>query len=213
ISAGQFGYGVYVLGGTVSVSGGVQIVGNTGVLVNGGTASIAGGSIRGGPGAAVLVWSGAASISGGSFSWGYSGVIADNGGVDVFGCNLVMDGNKITGTLEDGTSIDLPTSGLTADNLHNHLPQLTAPANITVPTDPNSCTATLNPGTATVTGSDCGSIPTVTGARSVNNVNDNKKLSDPYLRGTTPNTWTATDSFDQKTTAEQTVTALDTHTP
>jgi uncharacterized repeat protein (TIGR01451 family) len=167
---------------------------------------ISGGTIFGSS-AGVYVETGTVSISGGSIS-GPLGVAAPGGTASIYGCGLKLPGGTLTGNLEDGTLINTPTSGLLAGNLHNQLPQISPPANLTVPTDPNLCTATLNPGTATVAGSDCGSIPNVMGARS-----DGRALTAPYLPGTITITWTATDSFGQQSRAPQSVTVVDTQKP
>lgn len=84
-------------------------------------------------------------------------------------------------------------------------PTITCPANITRGTDPGSCSATIDPGTATAT-DNCDS-PQVTGARS-----DNQPLDAPYPKGTTTITWTASDSSNT-VSCSQTVTVNDTENP
>jgi len=69
----------------------------------------------------------------------------------------------------------------------NTPPVISCPANITHNTDPGSCSATVNPGTATAT-DNCDNSPTINGTRS-----DNQPLNAPYPKGTTTITWTATD--------------------
>ncbi|HZT57022.1 MAG TPA: choice-of-anchor Q domain-containing protein [Pyrinomonadaceae bacterium] len=86
-------------------------------------------------------------------------------------------------------------------------PSVTPPANITVDADAGSCSAVVNPGTAT--GSDnCGGTVSVVGTRG-----DSQPLSAPYPVGTTTITWTATDSHGNSWTAPQTVTVKDTQPP
>ena len=86
-------------------------------------------------------------------------------------------------------------------------PHITCPANKTSGTDPGSCSATVDPGTATAT-DNCDSTPTVSAARS-----DGQALSDPYPKGTTTITWTATDSSGNSSSCMQTVTVNDTEPP
>jgi uncharacterized repeat protein (TIGR01451 family) len=86
-------------------------------------------------------------------------------------------------------------------------PVITCPANVTTGTDPGSCSATVNPGTATAT-DNCDSSPTVSAVRS-----DNQPLSAPYPKGTTTITWTAIDSSGNLSSCTQTVTVNDTEKP
>jgi hypothetical protein len=89
----------------------------------------------------------------------------------------------------------------------NTPPVVTAPANITVGNDAGSCTAMLNPGTATAT-DNCAGVSTPTGVRS-----DGQALNAAYPKGTTTITWTATDAAGNPATAQQTVTVNDTEKP
>src|SRR5712691_8996163 len=86
-------------------------------------------------------------------------------------------------------------------------PAITCPANITTNTDPGTCSAAVNPGTATAT-DNCDTNPTVTGTRS-----DNQPLNASYPKGTTTITWTATDSSGNSSSCTQTVTVNDTENP
>ncbi|HEY9283364.1 MAG TPA: HYR domain-containing protein, partial [Pyrinomonadaceae bacterium] len=88
----------------------------------------------------------------------------------------------------------------------NTAPTVTAPADVTAPNDPNSCSANVNPGTATA--NDNCSVQSVTGTRS-----DNQPLDAAYPVGTTTITWTATDAAGNTATDTQTVTVQDTQKP
>jgi uncharacterized repeat protein (TIGR01451 family) len=108
----------------------------------------------------------------------------------------------------------------TADDGHGHTksaqqavtvtdntpPTLSVPANIVVNAPPNSCSAIVNPGTATAS-DNCTGV-TVTGTRS-----DSQPLNAPYPVGTTTITWKATDSRTNITTGTQTVTVKDATPP
>jgi uncharacterized repeat protein (TIGR01451 family) len=108
----------------------------------------------------------------------------------------------------------------TADDGHGHTksaqqvvtvtdntpPTLSVPANIVVNAPPNSCSAIVNPGTATAS-DNCSGV-TVTGTRS-----DSQPLNAPYPVGTTTITWKATDSHTNMTTGTQTVTVNDATPP
>jgi hypothetical protein len=86
-------------------------------------------------------------------------------------------------------------------------PAISCPGNITTGTDAGSCSATVNPGTATAS-DNCDSSPTITGTRS-----DNQSLNSPYPKGTTTITWTATDDSNNSSSCTQTVTVNDTENP
>ncbi|MEO8435225.1 MAG: HYR domain-containing protein, partial [Pyrinomonadaceae bacterium] len=86
-------------------------------------------------------------------------------------------------------------------------PVITCPANIVTPAAPGTCSASVNPGTATAT-DNCAPPPTVSGSRS-----DGKPLSDPYPGGVTVITWTATDSSGNQSSCMQTVTVTDAQGP
>jgi hypothetical protein len=85
-------------------------------------------------------------------------------------------------------------------------PVITCPANIVTPAGSGSCSASLNPGTATAT-DNCDATPTITGTRS-----DGKPLTDPYS-GVVIITWTATDDSGNSSSCMQTVTVTDTQGP
>jgi hypothetical protein len=107
-------------------------------------------------------------------------------------------------------------------NLPNVPPVITAPADISVATDPapvvavtaftrasvtavpGSCASTLNPGTATATGG-----ATITGVRSDD---PNLALDAPYPKGVTKITWTAR-SNGMSVSAIQTITVIDSEKP
>jgi hypothetical protein len=88
----------------------------------------------------------------------------------------------------------------------NTLPLVTPPANITVSADAGTCTASLDPGTATAT-DNCPGVA-VGGTRS-----DSQALNAPYPVGTTTITWTAMDAHGNSATATQTVTVTDGQPP
>ncbi|HWN10344.1 MAG TPA: HYR domain-containing protein [Pyrinomonadaceae bacterium] len=89
----------------------------------------------------------------------------------------------------------------------NTAPVISCPANISTNTDPNTCSANVNPGTATATDT-CDSSPTITGTRS-----DGQPLNAPYPQGTTTITWTATDDSGNSSSCTQTVTVTDNQNP
>jgi len=82
-------------------------------------------------------------------------------------------------------------------------PMIVCPADVSVAADALSCTATLDPGTATGT-DDCDASVTVAGVRS-----DGLALNAPYPKGTTTITWTATDDCGNSATCDQTITVSD----
>jgi hypothetical protein len=108
----------------------------------------------------------------------------------------------------------------TADDGHGHTanayqsvtvtdntpPVITTPANIVVNAPPNSCSANVNPGTATAT-DNCAGV-TVAGVRS-----DSQPLNAPYPVGTTTITWTATDAHGNTASGTQTVKVNDATPP
>ncbi|MCA1817673.1 MAG: PxKF domain-containing protein, partial [Acidobacteria bacterium] len=86
-------------------------------------------------------------------------------------------------------------------------PTVTAPADVSASTDPNSCTASLNPGTAA--GHDNCAGVTVSGVRS-----DGQPLDAAYPKGVTTITWTATDAAGNASVpAQQSVTVVDDKPP
>ena len=86
-------------------------------------------------------------------------------------------------------------------------PTITCPPNMTVNTEPGTCSAHVITGTATAT-DNCDTNPTITGTRS-----DGKPLTDPYPKGTTTITWTATDSAGNHSSCDQTITVVDNEPP
>jgi hypothetical protein len=81
------------------------------------------------------------------------------------------------------------------------------PSNITTSADPDSCSAIVNPGTATAT-DNCDSSVTITGTRS-----DGQPLTSSYPVGVTTITWTATDDANNSSSCTQTITVNDTQPP
>ena len=104
----------------------------------------------------------------------------------------------------DGAAIPAGTQTVTV--IDNTPPVVTPPANIVASADANSCSASVNPGTATVTDNCSGS--TVVGTRS-----DSQPLNAPYPVGTTTITWTGTDANGNTASASQTVTVQDNQPP
>jgi hypothetical protein len=108
----------------------------------------------------------------------------------------------------------------TADDGHGHTakayqsvtvtdntpPVVTTPANINVNAPANSCSVSLDPGTATAT-DNCPGV-TVAGVRS-----DSQPLNAPYPVGTTTITWTATDAHGNSASGTQTVKVNDVTPP
>ncbi|HEU4593975.1 MAG TPA: HYR domain-containing protein [Pyrinomonadaceae bacterium] len=90
--------------------------------------------------------------------------------------------------------------------IDNTPPVVTPPANVVATADADSCSATLNPGTASVMDNCPGA--TVVGTRS-----DNQPLNAPYPVGMTTITWTGTDASGNTASATQTVTVQDNQTP
>jgi uncharacterized repeat protein (TIGR01451 family) len=88
-------------------------------------------------------------------------------------------------------------------------PTIQCPANITTNTESGTCSATVDPGTATAT-DNCDTAPTITGTRS-----DNQPLDAPYPKGTTTITWTAKDHAAPRneSSCQQTVTVEDHEAP
>jgi hypothetical protein len=105
--------------------------------------------------------------------------------------------NNITGPL---TTNETGTGGTAAASVTVSpcvAMSISCPATITKFTDSGQNTATINPGTPTVTG---GCSPTVTGIR-----NDGKPLNAPYPKGVTLIAWTAKDAFNFTASCSQTV--------
>jgi hypothetical protein len=129
--------------------------------------------------------------------------------ISVFGCNLVIvDSTVLTGTLQDGSAINLPVF---ADErqfiLHNAPPVITCPPSVSVPTETGLCGAHVT-ATATASANCPGFTLPVSGVRS-----DGKPLTDPYPVGTTTITWSTTDAAGTQATCTQTVQVKDTGAP
>jgi uncharacterized repeat protein (TIGR01451 family) len=121
------------------------------------------------------------------------------------GNNFPVGQTIVTYTANDGHG-HTKSAFQTVTVVDNAPPTISVPANIVVNAPANSCSATVNPGTATAS-DNCGGT-TVTGTRS-----DNQPLSAPYPVGTTTITWKAKDSANNVTTGTQTVTVKDSTPP
>jgi len=86
-------------------------------------------------------------------------------------------------------------------------PAIDCPDNIETTTDPGTCSAVVDPGTATAT-DNCDATPTIVGTRS-----DSQPLNAPYPAGTTTITWKATDDEGNYSECNQTVTVVDDEAP
>ncbi|HLL73860.1 MAG TPA: HYR domain-containing protein, partial [Pyrinomonadaceae bacterium] len=113
--------------------------------------------------------------------------------------------NIITYTATDAAG-NKGTATQTVTVIDNTAPKVTAPANVSTVNDAGSCSAAVNPGTATAT--DNCNVQSVVGARS-----DNQDLDAPYPVGTTTITWTATDVNGNTAQTTQTVTVSDAEKP
>lgn len=121
------------------------------------------------------------------------------------GNNFPVGQTIITYTADDGhghTASAMQTVTVT----DNTPPTLSVPPNQTVNAPPNSCSANVNPGTATAN-DNCPGV-TVTGVRS-----DSQPLNAPYPVGVTTITWTAKDAANNTTTGNQTITVKDATAP
>lgn len=111
------------------------------------------------------------------------------------------------GSSNNGGAGNTATKTITFTVADQTAPAISCPANITTSTDSGSCTATVDPGTATAP-DNCDTTPTIVGTRG-----DNQALNAPYPKGTTTITWTATDDANNTSSCIQTVTVNDTETP
>ncbi|HMG74663.1 MAG TPA: HYR domain-containing protein, partial [Pyrinomonadaceae bacterium] len=114
----------------------------------------------------------------------------------------------IPDTADDGTG-NVTTKDITFTVKDTTAPTIHCPASITTDTEPGTCAAHVNPGTATAT-DNCDSNPTITGTRS-----DGRPLTDTYPKGTTTITWTASDhaSPANQSSCAQTITVQDHENP
>ncbi|HST50388.1 MAG TPA: choice-of-anchor Q domain-containing protein [Pyrinomonadaceae bacterium] len=127
---------------------------------------------------------------------------ANNGGSGSVASPLII---TRTYTATDGAGRTASASQ-TITVVDNTPPAVTPPANISASAGAGSCSATLNPGTATAA-DNCSGV-SVVGARS-----DGKPLAAPYPVGTTTITWTATDSHGNSASATQTIAVTDAQAP
>jgi hypothetical protein len=128
---------------------------------------------------------------------------SNNGGAGSVASPLII---TRTYTAKDATG-NTASASQTITVIDNTPPMVTPPAGIVVNADANSCSATVNPGTAAAT-DNCGGAVGVVGTRS-----DSQPLGAPYPAGTTTITWTATDSHGNTASATQTIVVKDTQPP
>jgi HYR domain len=111
----------------------------------------------------------------------------------------------ITWTATDASG-NTGSAAQTVTVVGNAAPVITAPASLSLKTDPGVCYAVVNPGTATAT--DDAEGTTVSGVR-----NDGGALNGAYPKGVTTIMWTATDAEGLGASAAQTVTVADKQKP
>jgi uncharacterized repeat protein (TIGR01451 family) len=121
------------------------------------------------------------------------------------GNNFPVGQTIVTYTADDGHG-HTKSAQQAVTVIDNTPPTLSVPANVVVNAPANSCSANVDPGTATA-GDNCSGV-TVTGTRS-----DSQPLNAPYPVGTTTITWKATDASNNITTGTQTVTVKDATPP
>jgi len=121
------------------------------------------------------------------------------------GNNFPVGQTFVTYTANDGHG-HTKSATQTVTVIDNTPPTLSVPPNQTVNAPANSCSANVNPGTATAN-DNCPGV-TVTGTRS-----DSQPLNAPYPVGTTTITWKATDAANNMTTGTQTITVKDATPP
>lgn len=105
----------------------------------------------------------------------------------------------------DGTNTE--TKDITLIVTDQTAPAITCPASVVTNSDSGSCTATVDPGTATAN-DNCDTSPTIVGTRS-----DSQPLNAPYPKGTTIITWSATDDAGNTSSCNQSVTVNDNEPP
>jgi hypothetical protein len=113
---------------------------------------------------------------------------------------------SVTFSYAGDSNFNPANSGGTVTVVDNTPPTISCPVSITTGTDPDSCSAVVNPGSPTVSDT-CGSA-TVAGVRS-----DGQALNAPYPKGTTTITWTATDGAGNHSSCAQMITVNDTQAP
>lgn len=121
------------------------------------------------------------------------------------GNNFPVGQTFVTYTADDGHG-HTKSAVQTVTVTDNTPPTLSVPADQTVNAPANSCSANVNPGTAT--GNDNCPGVTITGTRS-----DSQPLNAPYPVGTTTITWTAKDAANNTTTGVQTIKVKDATPP
>ena len=121
------------------------------------------------------------------------------------GNNFPVGTTIVTYTADDGHG-HTKSAYQSVTVIDNTPPTVTPPANIVVNAPANSCSVSLDPGTASAN-DNCAGV-TVAGTRS-----DMLALNAPYPVGTTTITWKATDASNNVTTATQTVTVKDVTPP
>jgi gliding motility-associated-like protein len=113
----------------------------------------------------------------------------------------------VTFTVTDGYG-NTTTCSINVTVTDDEAPVVTCPADIPdAPVDEGLCTATLTPGTATVT-DNCPAGVTVGGVRS-----DGLALNAPYPVGLTTITWTGSDQSGNTDVCEQSITVIDNEAP
>ncbi|HVF43377.1 MAG TPA: HYR domain-containing protein, partial [Pyrinomonadaceae bacterium] len=121
------------------------------------------------------------------------------------GNNFPVGTTIVTYTADDGHGHTASAQQVVTVN-DNTPPVISVPANVNVNAPPNSCSVSLDPGTATAT-DNCPGV-TVSGVRS-----DSQPLNAPYPVGTTTITWTANDAHGNSASGTQTVKVNDATPP
>jgi len=111
------------------------------------------------------------------------------------------------GSSSNGGAGNTTTKDITLTVADTTAPVISCPSDISRSTDAGSCSAVINPGTATAS-DNCDTTVTVVGVRS-----DSQPLNAPYPKGSTTITWTATDDANNGASCVQTITVSDTEPP
>jgi uncharacterized repeat protein (TIGR01451 family) len=188
--------GVSVTGGTANLSGG-SVSGSVGVQVTSGTATLTSGTVSG-EGNGLKVTGGAASISGGSISGTlFSDISVSGGTATVSGCNLLLAGTTLLGTLKDGMVINMPVSVSSPGQLLlvSDAMQITCPANQTALATSAAGAVVTYP--RPLVSNTCGGPVTVT---------SEPASGSTFPVGITPVTCTVTDIFGNSSSCSFTVT-------